>query len=336
MLRTFLSGLALIASAATAQAYDIATIVDRHILPGYESLALRAADLDTAAQADCSADSHDLRAAWNAAFDAWVRVSHLRFGPSEDADRAFALAFWPDTRGFTPRELATLIETEDPVIETQDAFSHVSIAARGFYAMEFLLYDAQFTTAEPDAYRCALVRAVARDIEANAQAILDGWKDAYAEVMLTAGENDTYRSREEAAQRLFGAVVSGLQFTSDTRLGRPLGTFDRPRPTRAEARRSGRALRNVVLSLEGTRQLVRLLAEESETVTDTLDAAYDRAFEQAKALEDDPAFASVNDPQSRLQVEILQQNVDRIRTLLGTDLGPLLGVGAGFNAMDGD
>ncbi len=336
MLRNLLSGLALFVSAATASAYDIGTIIDRHVIPGYETLARRAVELDTAAQASCSADSHDLRAAYNAAFDAWVRVSHIRFGPSEDEDRAFALAFWPDTRGFTPRELATLIETEDPVIETQEEFSHVSIAARGFYAMEFLLYDPQFTAAEPEDYRCALVRAVARDIEANAEAILAGWQDGYAVVMLTAGENDTYRSREEAAQRFFGAVATGLQFTSDTRLGRPLGTFDRPRPNRAEARRSGRALRNVVLSLEGTRQLVRLLAEDSETVTDTLDAAYDRAFEQAKELEDDPVLEGVDDPQQRLKIEILQQNIDRIRELLGTSLGPLLGVGTGFNAMDGD
>ncbi|HBR37591.1 MAG TPA: peptidase M75, partial [Sulfitobacter pontiacus] len=49
------------------------------------------------------------------AFDAWIAVSHLRFGPSETDNRAFALAFWPDSRGATPKTLAGLITDADPV-----------------------------------------------------------------------------------------------------------------------------------------------------------------------------------------------------------------------------
>ncbi len=44
-----------------------------------------------------------LTEAYHAAFDAWIKTSHLRFGPSEVNDRAFALAFWPDSRGQYPR-----------------------------------------------------------------------------------------------------------------------------------------------------------------------------------------------------------------------------------------
>lgn len=322
--------------ALPANAYDIGQIIDEHVLPGYAELASEAEELNAAAQMDCAADSPALRAAWNDAFDAWIRVSHLRLGPSEDDDRAYALAFWPDTKGFTPRQLRSLIEAEDPVIETQEEFAHVSIAGRGFYAIEFLLYDPDLMTAEPEAYRCALTRALARDIAANAAAILEGWQDSYAELMRTAGANDTYRSREEAGQAFLGAVSSGLQFTSDTRLGRPMGSFDRPRPNRAEARRSGRSLRNVVLSLEGTRELAFLLAADAPFVTEQLEEAYDRALEQAEALSDDPVFDGVDTPQGRLEVEILQQNIDRIRTLVGAELGPELGIAAGFNAMDGD
>ena len=95
-------------------------------------------------------------------FDAWVGVSHLRFGPSEQDDRAFALAFWPDPRGSTPKALAALIRDEDPVVSNPDDFSTVSIAARGFYALEFLLFDPQFATAENTDYLCALIQASSR------------------------------------------------------------------------------------------------------------------------------------------------------------------------------
>ena len=52
--------------------------------------------------------------AYNGAFDAWVSVSHLRFGPSEQDDRALALAFWPNPRGSTPKGLSAFIGAEDP------------------------------------------------------------------------------------------------------------------------------------------------------------------------------------------------------------------------------
>ncbi len=327
---------AVIFAASAAAAYDIDAILDRHVIPGFTDLAAEAEDLKGAAEADCSATSAPLRDAYNDAFDAWMRVSHLRFGPTEQGDRAFALAFWPDSKGFTPRTLAGLIEAEDPVIDSQDSFATLSIAARGFYALEYLLYDDVFTEAEPEGYRCALVQAVARDIAAISDAILEGWTGGYADLMREPGSHDRYRSREDVAQEFFKAVLGGLQFTSDTRLGRPLGTFDRPRPNRAEARRSGRSLRNVRLSVEGAADLALLLAEDAPYAADKLLTALDRVRERAEALKDDPALAGAADPQGRLEIEILQQDIDALRRVVASELGPELGVSAGFNAMDGD
>jgi ATP-dependent helicase/nuclease subunit A len=51
---------------------------------------------------------------------------------------------------------------------------------------------------------------------------------------------------------------------------------------------------------------------------------------------DDPAFAGVAEPVSRLRIEILKQAIDRLRGRVAADLGPALGVAAGFNALDGD
>lgn len=156
--------------------------------------------------------------------------------------------------------------------------------------------------------------------------------DGHADLLRTAGENGTYLSEKEALSTLYTALVAGLEFTADQRLGRPLGTFDRPRPTRAEARRSGRPLRNVTLSLEALHGLARSIADGPIPQTE---AGFADALQVAAEL-DDPEFAGVVDPVERLLVEILQQRVDLLRQSVGTEIGVPLGLSAGFNAADGD
>jgi uncharacterized protein len=313
---------------------SITGIIDDHILPRFEALALTSQALSQAAMQNCDPTSDDLRTAYGAAFDAWVSASHLRFGPTEVDDRAFALAFWPDSRGATPRALATLIADEDPIGLDAVGYSEVSIAARGFYALEFLIYDDDLMNAGNSAYHCTLVQTVTADIAATSLAIHNDWQ-THKDVLLSPGPDATYRSDEEVLQEMLRALTAGLQFTQDSRLGRPLGTFDRPRPTRAEARRSGRSALHVVLSLMSLQDLASHLAVSDATLSDTLDRQFEDALGKLAAL-NDPIFAGVADPQSRLRVEVISQSIKTIRTTVGTELGPTLGVAAGFNSLDGD
>lgn len=309
--------------------------VEGHILPRFEGLAQTSEVLAQVAEGECSASSESLVRAYSDAFDAWIAVSHLRFGPTEVADRAFALAFWPDSRGKTPRALVALIADADPIGLSVTEYAQMSIAARGFYALEFLMFDPAVSTAGDAAYRCQLVQTVTGDIAVTTAAILSDWQSDYAGRLLEPGPDGTYRTENEALQEIFKALTTGLQFTSETRLGRPLGTFDRPRPKRAESWRSGRSARHVVLSLQSTRDLALRLAAGDADLTTALEVAFDRALTRVKAL-DDPVFASVADPQGRFRVEVIQQAVEDIRAVVRQDLGPTLGVAAGFNALDGD
>ncbi|MEL6958346.1 MAG: imelysin family protein [Pseudomonadota bacterium] len=319
-----------LAPPAFADAPDLKAIVETHVIAGYDKLAREAENLRATVAAHCEADHPALHTAYHLTFDAWVGVSHLRFGPSEQNDRAFALAFWPDPRGSTPKALAALIRDEDPAVFDAEEFSTVSIAARGFYALEFLLFDPQFASVENRDYHCALIQAATTDIALNATAILEGWEDGYGALMSSPG-NNTYRNPTEAAQQLFTSLSTGLEFTSQTRLGRPMGTFERPLPNRAEARRSERSLRHVILALEATQTLAALISNESED----LDLAFKAALQRAKDL-NDPVFSSVSTPQGRLKVEVLQQSIETIRSILNEDVGPSLGIAAGFNSLDGD
>lgn len=327
MLRFVLSAL-FWAGAALANP-DPAAVVRDGVLPGFAVLAEKAKALEQAADADCAPDGPALREAWGAAFDAWVSVSHLRFGPTEAENRAFALAFWPDTRGATPKALAALIAAKDPVVETPEAFEQVSIAARGYYALEFLLFDATFD-AQP--YSCALIRAVAHDTSNIADAILSDWHGFAHEF---DAESTRYRSSEEALQELFKAVTSGLQFTADTRVGRPMGTVDKPRPQRAEVWRSGRSVRHVRFSLDATETLAVMLAADAPAVATEIRDAYAKARARLDDVPD-AVFAGVADPTGRFRVELVQSAITDLRTVIEQRLGPELGVIAGFNAQDGD
>lgn len=330
MRHIFLAAAMTLASNALALAQTADVIVTQHVLPAYELLSEEAASLADVSHATCNAEDPSLQSAYHNAFDAWLRVSHLRFGPSETNDRAFALAFWPDTRGNTPKSLRGLLSSQDTVVRDPESFATVSIAARGFYALEFLLFDEAISTLGDAPYRCQLLQAIAADIAANAAAIEDGWKGSHAALMSNAG-NETYRSEDEALQQFFTALATGLEFTADTRLGRPMGSFERPRPNRAEARRSQRSLRHVILSLQATRELAALLSDDDTVI----DQAFASAIGYAGTL-DDPVFAGVSEPQARFRVETLQNRISEIRTLLSTELGPKLGFAAGFNSLDGD
>ncbi len=335
-MKTFLAACHFAMLPAFASAQNItADIVENHVLPGFATLATQGQALSNAANRDCTTTSPPLRAAYGTAFDAWVAVSHMRFGPTEAEDRAFALAFWPDSRGATPKALNTLIRDADPIAQNAETYRDMSNAARGFYAIEFLLYDPTISSAGDDGYRCQLVRTIAADIASLTQDIADEWQDNYAMLMTNPTENGIYRTDLEAQQELFKALTTGLQLTSDARLARPLGTFDRPRPTRAEAWRSGRSARHVAIALHSLADLGARLAQDDPGLQAELNAAFDRAIAQIDAL-DDPAFAGVADPVSRIKVEAIRSRVEEIRQIASDDLGTSLGVASGFNALDGD
>ncbi|MDK3074595.1 imelysin family protein [Sedimentitalea sp. JM2-8] len=320
--------LAMLTAAPAAAQVD--AVIDDHILPGYAAFSETAAGLRDTAVRDCGSDA--LRPAWNETFDAWLGVSHLTFGPVEQDGRSVAVAFWPDERGATPRALTALIGDQDRIIDDPQGAAELSVAARGLHALEYLLYDDRF--AGSGAYGCALMRALTADLAALAEQIDDAWRSGYARTLRTAGapDNTVYLGEREARQALFTALTTGLEFTADQRLGRPMGTFERPRPTRAESWRSGRSQRNVILSLQALSGLAR---ELTDAATPQTDAAFARAIGLAERL-GDPALAGVAEPSGRLRVEVVQQAVRAARDAVLEEIGPSLGVSAGFNSADGD
>jgi predicted lipoprotein len=278
--------------------------------------------------------SAELKMAYGTAFDAWVSASHLRMGPSEVDDRAFALAYWPDTRGKTAKALRQLISEQDDAVESAAEFGHVSIAARGFYALEYLLFDPSLEQASVPEYTCKLVQAMTEGMAENAAAISDDWAQSYGGKLTAPGENGPYRTETEVVQALFKTLSGGMQFTSDMRLGRPLGTIDRPRPKRAEAWRSGRSQRHVELAIEAEVDLAAHLSQGT-TQRAEFEDGFQRALDQLARI-DDPVLESVATSQGRFQIDIVKLELDFLRDEPSLVLQGELGITRGFNALDGD
>lgn len=321
--------LALFAILATPLRAGITEAVAQHILPGYLAFAEATAALNKASIADCTPNT--LHPAYNLAFDTWLGVSHLRLGPAEVGGRSLAIAFWPDPKGLGKKAQMAMIRAADPAVQDAAEFAEVSVAARGLLSLERLLYPVEPL---PDtAYVCSLIRATTADLAGNAAAISAEWQSDFASTLLSAGSagNTRYLTEIEARQALYTALITGFEFAADQRVGRPLGTFDKPRPERAEAHTSGRSLRNVTLSLAALQQFAATLAP----ITPTTDMAFARALDVAAKVHD-PSFADLDTPQGWLRAEILQQAIRATRDAAIMEIGPALDVGVGFNAADGD
>lgn len=321
MPRFFLTAVAL--ALATPAAADTAAVVNDHARPGYQAFdyaVSRLADVE-------SCDAEALRPAFQAAYDAWMGVEHLHLGPAEENGRALAVLFWPDPKGLGAKAQTALL-TGDPGALTTENMAEQSVAARGLAGLERLLYPAKPLAADP----CPLIQVTIDDLARQAEILSTDW-DPFGDQLLSAGQtgNTRYLKPEEATQALFTQLATGLEFVADRRIGRPLGTFDQPRPDLAEGIASGRALANITLSLKALRGLAVSLSPES---TMTL-AAFDHAITLSETL-NDPLLDHITDPQAWLKLEILQQAIRATRDMAIAELGPALGVELGFNSQDGD
>lgn len=324
MLR-FIIAMMMLASPSRA---GVNEVIDLHIMPGYEAFAQATQALEKAAEANCQPET--LKEAYHTAFDAWVGVAHIRLGPAETA--SLSISFWPDKRGAIPRKLSELIVVEDPI--AMGDYATVSAAARGFFALEAMLYNEQFSGYDDTDYSCDLVRAITADLAAQADGLHAIWQESYAQTLRTAGaaENAVYLSKPEAIRALYTQLMTGLEHIADQQLGRPMGSFERPRPARAEAWRSGRSARNIELSLRALQMLASHLADHPIPETE---AAFHRAIHEAERP-GHPGFQDVQDPAARFRLESLQNRVREIRSAIDTEIGKPLGMTAGFNSLDGD
>lgn len=310
---------------------DIDAVIDDHIVARHAAFAQNTATLKAAATQDCT--PANVIPAYHDAFDTWAAVSHIRFGPIEDNGEGLAVAFWPDKKGMIPKTLSRMIAVENPVVHDPASFAKQSVAARGFFALEQMLFDPAFSGYNQGSYACNLTQAITVDLARIAAKTSDDWT-SYAITLRGAGAvgNTVFLTDKEGVQALYTTLLGGIEFISRQRIARPLGSFEKPRPNRAEARRSGRSLRNIIVSLNALQEMAGMLADGE--AFETMDG-FAATLRHANTL-DDQVFENLNETSAKFQLNSLQQLVAITYEAAAAEIGLHLNVAAGFNALDGD
>lgn len=334
---------AVLLPATAAAQVDHQAIAERAVelvLPAADAFAARAAALAEASAPDCTAMQGDaVRARFDEAWDAWLALQPYRFGPLEEAQRALQIAFWPDPRGMVGRTVERLLATEPAQVDDPAAFAELSVAGRGLPALERLLYDEDGPVALDEPFRCRYLDAAAGDLARRAAEIAARWHDPWAGWMTDAGtDGSPFLVPREVTQRLYATLLGALQETVEHRLLPPLGTFDAPKPRLAEARRSGRSLRQIDGVVDAAAAELRqvFFPELGPEARAAIDAGLETVRQSETRVAELGTLPEAVEGPGRIRVEVLMQSVQRLAIALQQHLGPGVGVAEGFNASDGD
>lgn len=348
------------ADEARFQAFDLAMARD-YLLPRYQALAAATADQEKGWADFCRRPSADgfaaMRTAFQDAMDAWMPLQHVRAGPAALKTRIERIYFWPERKNIVARQVGALLQSADAAALAPERMATASVAVQGFPALQLLLYDGDdparpFLAGDPPAaYRCTFAAAVAANLTAIARQIVADWTAAIVAMSATPPRPvdglGLAESPKETAQLLFTDLLTLFQLVGDIKLALPLGvSIDRPEPKFAEGSRSGRSLRNLRLNLESAQAMIGQdrksgfsLLLPATADADALDRQIAEGFASvfpALAAVPLPLAAAVGDPTVRPKVEALLADIKKVRDLVGQRLAPAIGLGVGFNGLDGD
>lgn len=267
---------------------------------------------------------------------AWAALDSYQFGPIEQRGAALSVNFWPDKRNFVGRAVQGLLQM--PAHDQRDptVIAAGSVAAQGLPAIERLLYT------DTGGRECPALIGISAHLRQTANVLSNDWfstlPGAWGGIVLTAGpDNPVYQTKAEFTKELYTALDFGLIRIADQRLGRPLGTYERSFPTRAEAWRAGLSNDIIRAQLDGIAMMIRLGFAGDIREPDRAWAL--EVIEQAKGRLDQidmPLHEAVQDPMARFRVEALQTKIQYLRTVMAQDIGPNLGVETGFSPADRD
>ncbi|MBO9466428.1 imelysin family protein [Tropicibacter sp. R15_0] len=339
IIRTLLAALALstLALPSWAQVVDHAAIRERALSTleaQFGDFAKVASELSEQAVGYCAGESsaEDFTQAYHNAWLAWAPLDSYQFGPIEQRGAVLRIGFWPDKKGFVGRGLRNLLALPEAALSDPDTIAGASAAAQGLPAIEYLMVS--------DLPQCPAVIGISAQVSRVADALFADWfaAEGWADLTRQAGpDNPVYLSDAEVSKELFTAMDFGLTRIADMRLGRPMGTFDKPMPRRAEAWRSGLSFDLIQAQLSGIGALLET-GFKTEDNKDDIEALLHKLAEIQSRIEafDAPLDVVVTDPITRFRVEAVQTETRLLQLALTETLGGGMGLKLGFSAADGD
>jgi len=329
---------------------QIESMIEGYIRPATARFADKAAALPGAVDAVCQTAGTDtangFKAAYSETVEAFSTIHFLRFGPLLDEDRLSRLAFLPDPRGITQRQLRKILAAKNEDVHAAEDLADKSVAVQGLTALELIAFSKTGDVAlGTDPFQCSYAQAIADNVATIAKNVAGGWTDpdGYSSVLLTAGpDNARFRTSKEALESLFNSLVTGLIIARDQDVLPALGTSrDKAKAHRFPFSRSANSVLFLSGELDGIRQALAGLGLEDLTPEEFtwIYGALEFEFANAKGLLDElrpPLRETFGDEDSYARVGVLAITLKSIRDTMALELAGALNLSGGFNALDGD
>ncbi|WP_147383288.1 imelysin family protein [Pontibacter oryzae] len=343
---------------APADTYDrdamVAHYADNLIIPAYATFSAKAEAMHTAINAFAATPTavnlQAARAAYLDAYTAWQDASVFEFGPASDQLLRTNLNIYPTSSAEIEANITA---------GTYDLQAAANLDAKGFPALDYLLYNAadatlleQYTNAANAAKRKKYLQDVSALIKQRAAATYQGWTNG--------GYTSTFKqAKGTAVGSAIGSLVNELNQDIDNtkrnKIGFPSGRFSQGTtlPDRVEAyysqsfslellKRSIKAEKAVFMGMttNGTNgpglddYLDYVKAPYGQgLLSDAIEQQFDAALAAVNAIQE-PLVQAVNtQPQA---VTKAYDELQKLIVLTKTDMPSALGVTITYNDSDGD
>ena len=327
---------------------------DNLIIPSYQAVAGSINEFQTAVstfEQNYSVQNLEaIQQKWDVLYTNWMWANGYNFGPAGELGIKKRLieevATWPiDTMG---------VQTKISSLDT--SFSDFSRDTRGLLTIEYLIFDAQLSTAQivakfqADANRVAYLTALANKVQAQLGEVLTQWLNGYRNSFI----NNTGTSVGSSVSILYNEFVRGYEGIKNFKLGIPLGkkagqTGTEPNKLEAVfARKSASYLQENLKAVEsnwfgksrgasdgsGWKEYLESATGGENLVSQTLtqQANINQAvasINQSTSLYDQINTASI--PLDNLYTELQKQT-----RFYKSDMSSLLGISITFTDADGD
>ncbi|WP_310621373.1 imelysin family protein [Flexibacterium corallicola] len=329
-------------------------LVENYIRPQFTRMVSVFEGLEGATEVVCSTPSESAQKAFSGAFTASVKalaqVDFLRFGPLAAENRSQRLAFLPDSRSVTRRQINKLLANPDEKATKAATLKTKSVALQGLTALERIAFgsDGQVilgTGTDNEAFVCSYANAIGQRLVLTAKELVAEWNDpdGYSKELLDPDpSHQLIKTDREAAELTYNSLVTALVIVKDQILLPVVGkTAEKAKPYRAPFARSHNALAYLSANLHGIDSSIQAadyaegLTEDQKWATDSLTFEFMNAQRTLETIRG-PLNETAREPDVRDQLSYLIVIVDGVKEVLATDISGYLGLSGGFNALDGD
>mgnify|MGYP005848232421 CR=1 FL=1 len=328
-------------------------MADNLIVPAYQDLQSQVNTLQSRTEAfaqDASqANLESLQEAWTSAYTSWQYANAYNFGPAGEEGIRRGLI---EEIGTFP---VSADKIEDAIINNNANFNDFNRDARGFLAIEYLIFDlgqeqsAVLSRFSSENRRNFLTGAVA-NLKSRVDAVVAAWNDGYVNQFVSNTGTDVGSSTSQ----LYNEFVKSFEAAKNFKVGLPLGR--RPGQNQSEAARveayySGQTRQMLAAHLQaieniwygrsksgqqgiGFKEYLQN-AEGGEALIISTENQWTVVKNTLNAVPESPAI-SLQIQNSPTAFDNLHTELQRHTRFFKSDMSSLLGIAITFSSGDGD